>query len=253
MVREAPDGSPFAPGDRVVAFTTTGAFGEVVAVVAGRRPARCRRTSGSRRAPGLPMNYLTAQFALVVRGHLRAGQAVLVHGAAGGVGTACIQLAAALGATVIAVVSERRQGRGRPGCRGGARRARRGVPRRREGAGRGRPRRRPGRRRPLHRLPAVPAPVGTAARDRLHRGRDPHGEGQPVAAQQHRRRGRRLGRVRAEQAGLRREPVGRARCRTCAPARSTRRSAAGSRWRRRPRRSPPIDERRVLGKIILTV
>ena len=39
------------------------------------------------------------------RGHLEAGQRVLVHGAAGGVGTACVQLAAALGAEVVAVVS----------------------------------------------------------------------------------------------------------------------------------------------------
>jgi NADPH2:quinone reductase len=40
-----------------------------------------------------------------VRGHLQPGQTVLVHGAAGGVGTACIQLAAAVGARVVAVVS----------------------------------------------------------------------------------------------------------------------------------------------------
>jgi NADPH2:quinone reductase len=53
----------------------------------------------------LPMNYLTAHFALLVRGHLRKGQTVLVHGAAGGVGTAVVQLATALGARVIAVVS----------------------------------------------------------------------------------------------------------------------------------------------------
>jgi NADPH2:quinone reductase len=51
------------------------------------------------------MNYLTAHFALLARGHLRKGQTVLVHGAAGGVGTACVQLAAALGARVVAVVS----------------------------------------------------------------------------------------------------------------------------------------------------
>jgi NADPH2:quinone reductase len=51
------------------------------------------------------MNYLTAHFALLVRGHLRKGQRVLVQGAAGGVGTACVQLAAAVGAHVVAVVS----------------------------------------------------------------------------------------------------------------------------------------------------
>ncbi|GGD10029.1 NADPH:quinone oxidoreductase family protein [Nocardioides daphniae] len=53
----------------------------------------------------LPMNYLTAQFALVERAGLRPGEVVLVHGAAGGVGTATIQVAKGLGATVIAVVS----------------------------------------------------------------------------------------------------------------------------------------------------
>src|SRR5690606_41171215 len=53
----------------------------------------------------LPVNYLTAHFALLVRGHLREGQKVLVQGAAGGVGTAVIQIAVALGARVIAVTS----------------------------------------------------------------------------------------------------------------------------------------------------
>ncbi|MCW2796721.1 NADPH:quinone oxidoreductase family protein [Nocardioides sp.] len=53
----------------------------------------------------LPMNYLTAQFALAERGHLKADETVLVHGAAGGVGTATIQVAKGYGARVIAVVS----------------------------------------------------------------------------------------------------------------------------------------------------
>ena len=56
------------------------------------------------------MNYLTAQFALVERGHLRAGETVLVHGAAGGVGTATIQVARGLGARTIAVVSTEAKG-----------------------------------------------------------------------------------------------------------------------------------------------
>ncbi|KQY57486.1 MULTISPECIES: NADPH:quinone oxidoreductase family protein [unclassified Nocardioides] len=53
----------------------------------------------------LPMNYLTAHFALDVRGNLRESETVLVHGAAGGVGTATLQLAKAYGARTIAVVS----------------------------------------------------------------------------------------------------------------------------------------------------
>ena len=53
----------------------------------------------------LPMNYLTALFALEERGGLRERETVLVHGAAGGVGTATLQVARGLGARTIAVVS----------------------------------------------------------------------------------------------------------------------------------------------------
>jgi NADPH2:quinone reductase len=53
----------------------------------------------------LPLNYLTAHFALLARGGLRAGETVLVHGASGGVGTATIQVAKGFGARVLAVVS----------------------------------------------------------------------------------------------------------------------------------------------------
>jgi NADPH2:quinone reductase len=53
----------------------------------------------------LPMNYLTAQFALAERGSLKEGETVLVHGAAGGVGTATLQVAKGYGARTIAVVS----------------------------------------------------------------------------------------------------------------------------------------------------
>jgi NADPH2:quinone reductase len=54
---------------------------------------------------GLILNYHTAYFALVTRGRLVAGETVLIHGAAGGVGTATIQVAKGLGARTIAVVS----------------------------------------------------------------------------------------------------------------------------------------------------
>jgi NADPH2:quinone reductase len=51
------------------------------------------------------MNYLTAQFALTARAGLAKGETVLVHGAAGGLGTACLQVAKGLGARTIGVVS----------------------------------------------------------------------------------------------------------------------------------------------------
>nr|WP_239028137.1 NADPH:quinone oxidoreductase family protein [Pseudonocardia acidicola] len=104
VVREAPDGSPLRPGDRVAAFSSYGAFAEVAAVNADRvlpLPDAVSFAAGA----CLPMNYLTAHFALLARGHLQQGQTVLVQGAAGGIGTAVTQLARALGARVIAVVS----------------------------------------------------------------------------------------------------------------------------------------------------
>ncbi|WP_059008597.1 NADPH:quinone oxidoreductase family protein [Streptomyces specialis] len=104
VVRSAPEGSGFAPGDRVAAFPAFGGFAERVAVDARlvfALPDRLSFESGA----ALPMNYLTVHFALSRRGRLRADETVLVHGAAGGVGTAAIQYARALGARVIAVVS----------------------------------------------------------------------------------------------------------------------------------------------------
>ncbi|MEJ2866470.1 NADPH:quinone oxidoreductase family protein [Actinomycetospora sp. OC33-EN08] len=103
-VRWAPEGSGFTTGQRVAAASTVGAFAEVVAV----------RTDGVFPLPDsvpfaagacLPMNYLTMSFGLVARGGLQSGETVLVHGAAGGIGTASVQLAVALGARVIAVTS----------------------------------------------------------------------------------------------------------------------------------------------------
>lgn len=103
-VRSAPDGSGFAPGDRVAAFPGLSGFAEQVAADPGAvfpLPERLSFTAGA----GIPMNYLTVHFALTRRGRLAEGETVLVHGAAGGVGTAAVQLARALGAHVIAVVS----------------------------------------------------------------------------------------------------------------------------------------------------
>ena len=53
----------------------------------------------------MPMNLLTADFALRVRGRLEPGQTVLVHGAAGGLGSALVQVARAYGGEVVGVVS----------------------------------------------------------------------------------------------------------------------------------------------------
>jgi NADPH2:quinone reductase len=54
----------------------------------------------------LPLNYLTGLFALVRRGRAGVGETLLVHGAAGGLGTAVVQLERALGLRVVAVVGD---------------------------------------------------------------------------------------------------------------------------------------------------
>ena len=103
-VRSAPAGSALTTGQRVAAFPGLGAYAEVAAVPEGMvfpLPDRLSFLQGA----ALPMNYLTMHFGLTKRGQLREGETVLVHGAAGGVGTAAVQLAAALGARVIAVTS----------------------------------------------------------------------------------------------------------------------------------------------------
>jgi NADPH:quinone reductase len=104
VVRSAPEGAGVSPGDRVAAFPGLGGFGEVVAAMPQAvfpLPESVSFEAGA----GLPMNYLTMHFALVRRGGLRSGETVLVHGAAGGIGTAAVQLSKALGARVIAVTS----------------------------------------------------------------------------------------------------------------------------------------------------
>ena len=109
VVRSAPEGAAVRPGDRVAAFPGFGGFAEVVATTTDRvfpLPDSLSFQAGA----ALPMNYLTMHFALTRRGGLRAGETVLVHGAAGGLGTATIQLAAALGARVVAVTSTPEKG-----------------------------------------------------------------------------------------------------------------------------------------------
>ncbi len=104
VVRSAPDGSGFAPGGRVACCLPYGGGADVVALDAGSvfpLPDEVGFTA----AAAIPMNYLTADFALRTRGQLREGETVLVHGAAGGVGTATIQVAKGYGARTIAVVS----------------------------------------------------------------------------------------------------------------------------------------------------
>jgi NADPH2:quinone reductase len=103
-VRSAPPNTGLQPGDRVAAFTALGAFAETTVAPAFftfKLPQELDFAQGA----GLVLNYHTAYFALRTRGRLQEGETVLVHGAAGGVGTAALQVARGLGARTIAVVS----------------------------------------------------------------------------------------------------------------------------------------------------
>ncbi len=109
VVRSAPDDSGFSEGDRVAAVLGNGGAAELV----GLGPDSVFPLPDSlsfEQGAAIPMNYLTAQFALAERGQLRQGETVLVHGAAGGVGTATIQVAKGYGARTIAVVSTEEKG-----------------------------------------------------------------------------------------------------------------------------------------------
>jgi NADPH:quinone reductase len=104
VVRSAPEGADVSPGDRVAAFCMLGGFAEVVVAPAHmtfKLPDELDFAQGA----ALVLNYHTAYFALKLRGRLSDGDTVLVHGAAGGVGTASLQVAKGLGARTIAVVS----------------------------------------------------------------------------------------------------------------------------------------------------
>jgi NADPH:quinone reductase len=106
VVRSAPADAPVKAGDRVVGLTMlTGGMAEVAVLAPDRvfkLPDNVSFTAGA----GLLFNDLTVYFALTVRGRLHEGETVLVHGAAGGIGTSALRLAPVLGASrVIAVVS----------------------------------------------------------------------------------------------------------------------------------------------------
>ncbi|MCZ8382548.1 NADPH:quinone oxidoreductase family protein [Mycobacterium sp. CPCC 205372] len=102
-VRSVPEDSEFTVGQRVSAFSLLGGFAERVAVPASSvvpTPPGVDDAS----AAALLGNYYTMYFALARRGALRIGETVLVLGSAGGIGTASIQIAKAMGAKVIAMV-----------------------------------------------------------------------------------------------------------------------------------------------------
>ncbi len=105
VVKEVGAGvSSVRPGDKVMAFTTYGAFAEEVKTDAARL-LPIPDGMDFKSAAAFVLTYGTSDHALRDRGSLRAGETLLVLGAAGGVGLAAIEIGKALGARLIACAS----------------------------------------------------------------------------------------------------------------------------------------------------
>jgi NADPH2:quinone reductase len=108
IVREAPAESGVAAGQPVIAFPLGGGWQDEAAVLPGLAfplPADFDLTV----AGGLLVNHFSVHFALVRRAQAQPGETLLIHGAAGGIGTAAVDLAKAMGLRVLAVVSDERK------------------------------------------------------------------------------------------------------------------------------------------------
>ncbi|ROS44484.1 NADPH:quinone oxidoreductase family protein [Amycolatopsis thermoflava] len=108
VVRSAPPESGLRAGQRVAVLSFEGTWQQVVAV-APERVLPLPDTVSPAAAAGLPVNYLTGHFALRRRAKAEAGETVLVHGAAGGVGVAALHLCRAWDLRSVAVVSDARK------------------------------------------------------------------------------------------------------------------------------------------------
>lgn len=100
ITRVGKDVTEFTPGEDVMAVLNGGfvQYARVESDCVVRKPAHCR----IEQAAALPIAYLTAYYALVVRANLQPGERVLIHSAAGGVGLAAIHIAKQCGAQIYA-------------------------------------------------------------------------------------------------------------------------------------------------------
>ncbi len=96
--------SEFAVGERVVAATRFGGYSSHVCVPTSH-VVKLRDSVSFESAAAIPVNYLTAWYMLVVLGNIQAGDRVLVHAVAGGVGQAALQICKWRGAEVFGTAS----------------------------------------------------------------------------------------------------------------------------------------------------
>ncbi len=104
----ASEGPSLKAGDAVTALTQFNAYAEWAAVPA-RQVYRLPAGMKFDEAAAIPVNYLTAYHSMFTMGNLQAGGRILIHGAAGGVGTAAVELARARGLVVFGTAGPTKQ------------------------------------------------------------------------------------------------------------------------------------------------
>ena len=156
------------PGDRVFGLVGGGGLADRVVVHQRCVGAPCRTRSTSRARPAVPEAFITAHDAIRSQAALSPGETLLVHGAAGGVGSAALQIGAVCGSRVLGSGAQRRCGRARARARRRADR-RRGLRRQRAGGHRRAWRGRHPRARRRAALPRQPARRRHARADRGRR------------------------------------------------------------------------------------
>lgn len=102
------EGEPLKAGDAITALTNFNAYAEWASVPA-RQVYRLPPGMPFDHAAAIPVNYLTAYHSMFAMGNLRAGDRVLIHGAAGGVGIAAVQLARARGLVIFGTAGGAKQ------------------------------------------------------------------------------------------------------------------------------------------------
>lgn len=105
---KAAEGAPLRPGEAVAAISGLNGYAEWIAVPAHQA---FRLPSGMpfEDAAAMPVNYLTAYHSIVTMGNLQTGDRLLIHGAAGGVGVAAVQIARARGLVVFGTAGPAKQ------------------------------------------------------------------------------------------------------------------------------------------------
>lgn len=104
VITETNGVAEFAVGDRVVTYIPAGAYAESIETT-NESVYRVPEGISFEEAASIPVQFLTAYQSLHMRGNITPDDRVLIHAAAGGVGSAAVQIAAQVGAEIFATAS----------------------------------------------------------------------------------------------------------------------------------------------------